>query len=195
MESIAGLGLVADPAGAASALVGTSLQGPARAITRLSGAGLLALGIASWVARRTPMAPANTRVGWAYLTDNLLPCLVLAGWADVTGGHRLRLVTTSSCMACLQQPCWLHWWPNDALPRNLERCWLDMTPGLPRHWAPETGAELHSTARPKTRSPQDTARRITRAGGAQEGDRPQHGTVSQAFAATAAEGLERWSSG
>jgi hypothetical protein len=85
VETVAGLGLIVDPAGGASALFGTSMEGPGVVIGRLGGAGLLALGIASWIAGRTPMAPASIGVGWAYLVYNVLTCIILT-WAGVVSG-------------------------------------------------------------------------------------------------------------
>jgi hypothetical protein len=83
LEAAAGLGLLIDPAGGATALFGASMQGPALAIGRIGGSGLLALGIACWVARRIPVAPASIGVGWAYLTYNVITCGVLV-WASAT---------------------------------------------------------------------------------------------------------------
>jgi hypothetical protein len=81
LEGAAGLGLLIDPAGGAAALFGASMQGPGLAIGRIGGGGLLALGIACWLARKTPTAAASIGVGWAYLTYNVVTCSVL-GWAS-----------------------------------------------------------------------------------------------------------------
>ena len=83
LEAAAGLGLLIDPAGGAAALFGASMQGPGLAIGRIGGSGLLALGIACWLARRTPAAPATIGVGWAYLSYNVITCGVLV-WASAT---------------------------------------------------------------------------------------------------------------
>ena len=82
LETVAGLGLLVDPAGGASALFGSSMEGPGVAIGRIGGGGLLSLGIACWLARKTPTAPASVGVAWAYLVYNLLTCVTLA-WASV----------------------------------------------------------------------------------------------------------------
>ena len=85
LETVAGLGLLADPAGGAMALFGSSIEGPAIAIARIGGGGLLALGIACWLARKTPEAPASVGVGWAYLAYNVVTCVTLA-YASVAPG-------------------------------------------------------------------------------------------------------------
>jgi len=83
LETVAGLGLIVDPAGGASALLGSSMEGPGIVIGRIGGGGLLALGIACWLARKTPEAPASVGVAWAYLAYNVVTCITLA-WASVT---------------------------------------------------------------------------------------------------------------
>ena len=80
LETVAGLGLLLDPAGAATALFGSPMEGPGVAIGRIGAGGLLALGIACWLARRTPTAPASVGVAWAYLAYNVVACVSLA-WA------------------------------------------------------------------------------------------------------------------
>lgn len=83
LESVTGLGLLLDPAGGASAFFGSSVDGAGAAIGRIGGGGLLALGIACWLARKTPMAPASVGVAWAYLAYNVVACATLV-WAGVT---------------------------------------------------------------------------------------------------------------
>jgi len=83
LETLAGLGLLVDPAGGALALFGSSMEGPGVAIGRIGGGGLLSLGIACWLARRTPTAPASVGVAWGYLVYNVVTCVTLA-WASVT---------------------------------------------------------------------------------------------------------------
>jgi hypothetical protein len=92
LETVAGLGLLVDPAGGASALFGSSMQGPGVAIGRIGGGGLLSLGIACWLARKTPTAPASVGVAWAYLAYNVVTCVTVA-WASVVpgGGSLLAL--------------------------------------------------------------------------------------------------------
>ena len=82
LETVAGLGLLVDPAGGAMALFGSSMEGPGVAIGRIGGGGLLALGIACWLARKTPTAPASVGVAWGYLVYNVVTCVTLA-WASV----------------------------------------------------------------------------------------------------------------
>jgi hypothetical protein len=89
LETVSGLGLLLDPAGGASALFGSSMEGAGLAIGRIGGGGLLALGIACWLARRTPTSPASVGVAWAYLAYNVVTCVTLA-WAGVAlGGSSL----------------------------------------------------------------------------------------------------------
>ena len=82
LETVAGLGLLVDPAGGASALFGSAMEGPGVAIGRIGGGGLLALGIACWAARKTPTAPASVGVARAYLVYNVVTCVTLA-WAGI----------------------------------------------------------------------------------------------------------------
>ena len=58
------------------------MEGPGVAIGRIGGGGLLALGIACWLARKTPTAPASVGVAWGYLVYNVVTCVTLA-WASV----------------------------------------------------------------------------------------------------------------
>jgi len=58
------------------------VEGAGLAIARVGGGGLLALGIACWLARRTPTSPASVGVAWAYLVYNVVTCVTLA-WAGV----------------------------------------------------------------------------------------------------------------
>ena len=85
LETVSGLGLLLDPAGGASALFGSSVEGAGVAIGRIGGGGLLSLGIACWLARKTPASPASVGVGWAYLVYNVVACVTLA-WASVALG-------------------------------------------------------------------------------------------------------------
>ena len=85
LETLSGLGLLLDPAGGAMALFGSSMEGVGVAIGRIGGGGLLSLGIACWVARKTPMSPASIGVAWAYLAYNVVACGTLA-WASIALG-------------------------------------------------------------------------------------------------------------
>ena len=92
LETVSGLGLLLDPAGGASALFGSSMEGAGVAIGRIGGGGLLSLGIACWLARKTPTSPASVGVAWAYLAYNVVTCVTLV-WASVAlgGGSLLAL--------------------------------------------------------------------------------------------------------
>ena len=85
LETVTGLGLLLDPAGGAMAFFGSSMEGAGVAIGRIGGGGLLSLGIACWVARKTPISPASIGVAWAYLAYNVVACVTLA-WASVALG-------------------------------------------------------------------------------------------------------------
>jgi apolipoprotein N-acyltransferase len=85
LETVSGLGLLLDPAGGASALFGSSMEGAGVAIGRIGGGGLLSLGIACWLARKTPTSPASVGVAWAYLAYNVVTCVTLV-WASVALG-------------------------------------------------------------------------------------------------------------
>ena len=82
LETLAGLGLLIDPAGGVLALLGSSMQGPGVVIGRIGGGALLSLGIACWLARKTPTALASVGVAWAYLAYNVVTCVTLA-WTSV----------------------------------------------------------------------------------------------------------------
>ena len=87
LEIAAGLGLLVDPEGGAGILLGGSMDGAGVVLGRIGGGGLLALGIACWIARKTPEAPASVGVAWAYLAYTLVTCVTLA-WASATLGGR-----------------------------------------------------------------------------------------------------------
>jgi hypothetical protein len=86
LEIGAGLGLLVAPSLAAMILLGSSLEMPGIIIGRLAGGGLLALGIACWQARKTPLVPAGLGVSWGFLVYNVVACITLA-WAGVTLGR------------------------------------------------------------------------------------------------------------
>lgn len=95
LELVAGLGLLLDPAGAATVLLGASVDEPGMAIGRIGGAGLLALGIACWLARLTPTAPASVGVAWACLAYNSTTSLILASVCWSSDGAPLPAVGAS----------------------------------------------------------------------------------------------------
>ena len=80
LETVVALGLLVDPPGVAAILLQTKLDAPGDVISRIAGGGLLALGIACWCARKTPLAPASLGVAWALLSYNVVAC-VTRGWA------------------------------------------------------------------------------------------------------------------
>lgn len=86
LESVAGMALLVDPSGAASILLGSSLDMAGVVVGRLGGGGLVALGIACWLARNTPTAPASLGVSWAFLAYNVVAGVTLA-WATVAIGR------------------------------------------------------------------------------------------------------------
>jgi hypothetical protein len=86
LETVAGLGLLVDPSGAALVLLRSSLEMPGVVIGRIGGGGLLSLGIACWFARKTPTAPASLGVSWGFLAYNVVASVTLA-WAGVALGH------------------------------------------------------------------------------------------------------------
>ena len=78
LEAVMGLGLIIDPSAMSSILLASPLAGPGLVIGRLTGGGLLSLGIACWGARRTPSAPASIGVSWGFLAYNLVACVTMA---------------------------------------------------------------------------------------------------------------------
>jgi hypothetical protein len=77
-ETLVGLGLLVVPSMIASLLLGAALTDGGLVVARLAGGGLLALGIACWFARTTPTAPAGLGVAGAFLTYNVVACVLLA---------------------------------------------------------------------------------------------------------------------
>ena len=80
LESVMGFGLLVAPSALASFLLRSPLVGPGVVVARLAGGGLLALGIACWSARKTPLAPASLGVSCGFLAYNSVACATLA-WA------------------------------------------------------------------------------------------------------------------
>lgn len=92
LETLMGLGLIVDPSALASFLLGSPLGDPGVVIGRIAGGGLLAVGIACWCARTTPMAPASLGVSWAFLAYNVVACVTLAwGSPGLASGGLLAL--------------------------------------------------------------------------------------------------------
>lgn len=82
VETLAGLGLLIDPAGGAALLLGASLDTSARVIARLGGGALLALGIACWSARPIPCTSASRGTALALMFYNAVAAVMLV-WARV----------------------------------------------------------------------------------------------------------------
>jgi hypothetical protein len=79
IEVGAGLALVCVPALVIRVLLGVGEPSPeALIVSRLGGAGLLALGIACWLARDDPGSRSQRALLWAMLAYNVGACVVLA---------------------------------------------------------------------------------------------------------------------
>ena len=78
LEVPVGLGLLIAPSALATLLLGAPLSGAGLVVARLAGGGLLALGIACWFARSTPVVPASLGVAVGLLTYNIVACITLA---------------------------------------------------------------------------------------------------------------------
>jgi hypothetical protein len=78
MEIPVGVGLLIAPSALATLLLGAPLSGAGLVVARLAGGGLLALGIACWFARSTPVATSSLGVAGALLIYNIVACVTLA---------------------------------------------------------------------------------------------------------------------
>jgi hypothetical protein len=78
LETLAGLGLVVSPSPLVLLLLGAPLSDTGIVVARLAGGGLLALGIACWYARATPITRAGIGVAVAFLAYNIVACVTLA---------------------------------------------------------------------------------------------------------------------
>ena len=78
LEVGAGVILLILPSPSASLLFGSPLDFAGQAIARIGGGGLLALGVACWHARETPLAHASLGVARAFLVYNVVAAVVLA---------------------------------------------------------------------------------------------------------------------
>ena len=65
-EAATGVALLIVPSLVGQLLFGVELSGIAIPVARVLGIALIALGIACWLARKTPTAPASVGVAWAY---------------------------------------------------------------------------------------------------------------------------------
>jgi len=77
LEIPVGLGLLVVPSALSTLLLGAPLSGTGLIVARLGGGGLLALGIACWFARSTPIARAGLGVAASLLTYNVIACVTL----------------------------------------------------------------------------------------------------------------------
>jgi len=91
LEVPVGLGLLAVPSPLASLLLGAPLSGTGMVVARLAGGGLLALGIACWFARSTPITRAGLGVAGAFLIYNVVACVTLAIGPPGSGSGALAL--------------------------------------------------------------------------------------------------------
>lgn len=78
LEAGAGLMLLFLPSQIAAAVLRSPLDPAGQALARLGGAGLLALGVACWYARNTPLTAAALGVARAFLVYNVLAAVTLA---------------------------------------------------------------------------------------------------------------------
>jgi hypothetical protein len=97
LETGVALGLLVDPSGVASILLQSTLDAPGEVISRIAGGGLLAIGIACWCARKTPLAPASLGVAWALLSYNVVACVTLA-WAGTAMASSGLLALSASVL-------------------------------------------------------------------------------------------------
>jgi len=88
LETGMGLGLLVAPSMLANLLLRSPLSGAGVVVGRVGGGAVLALGIACWCARSTPLSPAGLGVAWGFLAYNLVACVTLAGagLAPASGG-------------------------------------------------------------------------------------------------------------
>ena len=112
IEAATGLGLLAAPAVLARLLLGGALDTPAAlTVARVAGAGLLALGIACWLASHDTGSRAARGVVGAMAFYNIATVAILA-FAGIGFGLRgvalwpaviLHAVMTVWCVACLRR--------------------------------------------------------------------------------------------
>ena len=95
LETLVGLGLVVSPSPLVSLLLGEPLSDTGLVVARLAGGGLLALGIACWYARATPIARAGIGVAVAFLAYNIVACVTLA-LAQPVSTNRVLLLGASA---------------------------------------------------------------------------------------------------
>ena len=113
IELGAGLALLGFPAPVVMLLAGAPLEGPAAfTVARVGGAGLLALGVACWLARGDAQSRAARGLVAAMLVYNIAAAAVLA-YAGIGCGLRgvalwpavvLHAGMACWCVACLRRP-------------------------------------------------------------------------------------------
>lgn len=91
LEVPVGLGLLVIPSAIVSLLLGAPLSDTGVVIARLAGGALLALGVACWFARSTPIARAGYGVAGALLIYNAVACVTLALAPSGQGSRALLL--------------------------------------------------------------------------------------------------------
>jgi hypothetical protein len=80
--------LLAVPSRIADVLLRSPLDPAGQALARVGGAGLLALGVACWYARETPLVPAALGVARAFLVYNVVAAVTLAlVFVPLSGGN------------------------------------------------------------------------------------------------------------
>jgi len=110
IELGAGLALICCPSATAALLLGAPLDAPAAlTVARVGGAGLLALGVACWIARRDAQSGAARGLVAAMLVYNIAAAAVLAFAGIGLGLHGMALwpavvlhaMMGLWCVACL----------------------------------------------------------------------------------------------
>ena len=91
LEVPTGSGLLAVPSSISTLLLGAPLSGTGLVVARIAGGGLLALGIACWFARSTPISWAGLGVAGAFLTYNVVVCVTLFTALAGPGSNALLL--------------------------------------------------------------------------------------------------------
>ena len=111
LEFAIGVALALSPSLVATILLGTSLDAPAaRTVGRVTGAALVAMGVACWLARHDERSRAATGLVVAMLLYNIATVAVLAAAGVGSGLHGLGLWPTvvlhaamaSWCVMCLR---------------------------------------------------------------------------------------------
>jgi hypothetical protein len=112
IEIGAGLALLCFPSTTVALLVGAPLESPAAlTVARVGGAGLLALGVACWLARWDTQSPAARGLAIAVLLYDVAAVIILAFAGIGFGLHGaalwpavvLHALMSIWCVACLRQ--------------------------------------------------------------------------------------------